>query len=70
MNEPAVFDSPENTMPKSNLHGIYEHREVHNVYGKLMHQSTFEGLINRNSGNRPFVLSRSFWAGTQRYGAV
>lgn len=34
MNEPSVFDGPEQTMPKDAVHhGGWEHREVHNLYG-------------------------------------
>lgn len=38
----------------------------------LFHKSTSEGLIVRNSNKneRPFVLSRSFFAGSQKYGAI
>ena len=50
-------------MQKTNLHGQFEHREVHNIYGTYMQRSTYEALINR-SGNRPFVLSRAFYAGS------
>eukprot|EP00842_Homolaphlyctis_polyrhiza_P006207 jgi/Hompol1/6588/HPOL_000454-RA len=72
MNEPSVFNGPEITMPKDNLHhGGIEHRDVHNIYGMLFHQSTFEGHLLRSEGkDRPFVLSRAFFAGTQRYGAI
>lgn len=73
MNEPSVFNGPEVSMQKDlrNLRGE-EHREWHNLYGMLFHRSTNEGLIRRNKGEniRPFVLSRSFFAGTQRYGAI
>ena len=73
MNEPSVFNGPEVSMQKDlcNLRGD-EHREWHNLYGMLFHRSTSEGLIRRNAGEniRPFVLSRSFFAGTQRYGAI
>eukprot|EP00124_Ichthyophonus_hoferi_P000356 Ihof_evm23s12 gene=Ihof_evmTU23s12 len=72
MNEPSVFNGPEITMHKDAIHaGGYEHRDVHNIYGMLVHRATAEGLIKR-SGNRerPFVLSRAFFAGTQRYGAI
>jgi alpha 1,3-glucosidase len=35
------------------------------------HRSTFEGQLLRSGGeDRPFVLSRGFFAGTQRYGAI
>ena len=73
MNEPSVFNGPEVSMQKDllNLDGL-EHREWHNLYGMLFHRATAEGLIQRNEGHnvRPFVLSRSFFAGSQRYGAI
>ncbi|CAG5866817.1 unnamed protein product, partial [Menidia menidia] len=72
MNEPSVFDGPEQTMPKDAVHhGGWEHRDLHNVYGFYQHMATVEGLITRSGGSeRPFVLSRSFFAGSQRLGAV
>ena len=73
MNEPSVFNGPEVSMQKDllNLENI-EHREWHNLYGMLFHRSTTEGQIKRNNGHnvRPFVLSRSFFAGSQKYGAI
>lgn len=33
MNEPSVFNGPEVTMHKDAMHGAWEHREVHNLYG-------------------------------------
>mmetsp|Transcript_13615 Transcript_13615/g.29620 ORF Transcript_13615/g.29620 Transcript_13615/m.29620 type:complete len:1155 (-) Transcript_13615:134-3598(-) len=73
MNEPSVFNGPEITMQKDllNLNKI-EHREWHSLYGMLFQRSTTEGLIQRNEGEnvRPFVLSRAFFAGSQRYGAI
>ncbi|XP_063933718.1 neutral alpha-glucosidase AB-like [Zophobas morio] len=72
MNEPSVFNGPETTMPKDNLHfGGFEHRDVHNIYGLQLHRATAEGLMRRSGyTERPFVLSRAFFAGSQRYGAV
>ncbi|XP_058843245.1 neutral alpha-glucosidase C isoform X3 [Acipenser ruthenus] len=72
MNEPSVFDGPEQTMPKDAVHcGGWEHRELHNLYGFYQHWATMEGLIRRSKGTeRPFVLTRSFFAGSQRFGAV
>ncbi|KAK8835226.1 hypothetical protein M9Y10_017579 [Tritrichomonas musculus] len=70
MNEPTVFSSVEGTFPKENVYfNGYEYREVRNLYGILMHSATHEGLINRNDDRniRPFVLSRSFFAGSQKY---
>ena len=45
-------------------------REVHNVYGQLMTRSTFEGLSRLQPDRRAFVLTRSSFAGGQRYAAV
>ncbi|XP_078796792.1 neutral alpha-glucosidase C isoform X1 [Oryzias latipes] len=72
MNEPSVFGGPEQTMPKDAVHhGGWEHRDLHNLYGFYQHKATVEGLITRSGGSeRPFVLSRSFFAGSQRFGAV
>ncbi|XP_048394270.2 neutral alpha-glucosidase C-like isoform X3 [Stegostoma tigrinum] len=72
MNEPAVFSGPELTMHKNAVHaGGWEHREMHNLYGFYQQWATAEGLTRRSGGmERPFVLTRSFFAGSQRYGAV
>uniref|UniRef100_A0A671S668 Neutral alpha-glucosidase C-like n=1 Tax=Sinocyclocheilus anshuiensis TaxID=1608454 RepID=A0A671S668_9TELE len=72
MNEPSVFNGPEQTMPKDAVHhGGWEHRELHNLYGFYQHMATFEGLLTRSGGTeRPFILSRSFFAGSQRLGAI
>ncbi|KAL1245484.1 Neutral alpha-glucosidase AB [Trichinella spiralis] len=63
---------PEVSMPRDNIHfGGLEHREVHNVYGLFHHMSTFDGLYQRSNGKkRPFVLTRSFFIGSQRYANV
>uniref|UniRef100_A0A671RDG0 Neutral alpha-glucosidase AB-like n=1 Tax=Sinocyclocheilus anshuiensis TaxID=1608454 RepID=A0A671RDG0_9TELE len=71
MNEPSVFNGPEVTMHKDALHGVWEHRDVHNLYGLYVQKATADGLILRSGGvQRPFVLTRAFFAGSQRYGAV
>ena len=73
MNEPSVFNGPETTMPKDNLHhGNWEHRDVHNLNGMTFTNATFTALLHRDpkSRRRPFVLTRSFFAGSQRLGAV
>jgi len=72
MNEPSVFNGPEQTMPKDLIHsGGWEHRDVHNMYGMEVQRATFDALLNARDGqDRPFVLSRSFFAGSQKYGAV
>jgi len=81
MNEPSLFEQLDKSMPKDNLHTVVDasgnpfqvqHREVHNIYGYCMHKSTYLGLINRNEDQniRPHVLSRSFFAGSQKYTTV
>ncbi|HXA02220.1 MAG TPA: TIM-barrel domain-containing protein, partial [Cytophagaceae bacterium] len=76
MNEPAVFHTPEKTMPEDNLHrgggGLPQdsHLRYHNVYGMLMVRSTREGILAKNPGLRPFVLSRANYLGGQRYAAT
>ncbi|WWD16176.1 hypothetical protein CI109_100601 [Kwoniella shandongensis] len=72
MNEPSVFDGPEISMPRDNLHaGGWEHRDVHNINGMMFHNQTSQALIAREDpAKRPFVLSRSFFAGSHRYGAI
>ena len=73
MNEPSVFNGPEVTMPKDNLHhDNWEHRDVHNINGMTFHNATYEALVSRKKGEsrRPFVLTRSFFAGSQRLGAM
>jgi alpha 1,3-glucosidase len=71
MNEPSVFTGPEITMPKDLVHYKgWEHRDVHNIYGTLLHQATYEGHLKREHNARPFILSRAFFVGTQRFGAI
>ncbi|KAI5865631.1 glycoside hydrolase family 31 protein [Durotheca rogersii] len=73
MNEPSVFNGPEVTMPKDNIHyGNWEHRDLHNINGMTFHGATYQGLLSRKKGElrRPFVLTRSYFAGSQRFGAM
>ena len=70
---PSVFNGPEVTMHKDNLHaGGWEHRDVHNIYGMWQQAATAVGETRRSEGgaDRPFVLSRAFFAGSQKYGAI
>jgi mannosyl-oligosaccharide alpha-1,3-glucosidase len=73
MNEPSVFNGPEVTMPRDNIHhGNWEHRDVHNINGMTFHIATYDALLERKKGEvrRPFVLTRSFFAGSQRTAAM
>ncbi|KAL5110032.1 Neutral alpha-glucosidase AB [Taenia crassiceps] len=72
MNEPSVFSGPEVTIPKDTMFGgTWENRDLHNLYALWVHNATWEGLLRRsNRKERPFVLSRAFFAGSQRTAAV
>ncbi|EAX93543.1 Glycosyl hydrolases family 31 protein [Trichomonas vaginalis G3] len=73
MNEPSIFDISDLTMPRDALHfGDIEEREVHNLYGHFNVLATADGLISRSRGipDRPFILTRSFFAGSQKYAAM
>ncbi|WNI19329.1 glycoside hydrolase family 31 protein [Actinacidiphila sp. ITFR-21] len=73
MNEPvsfAPFGDP--TLPRSARHALEgrggDHREAHNVYALGMARAGYEGLRRLRPEQRPFLFSRSGWAGMQRYG--
>jgi alpha-glucosidase len=76
MNEPAVFDVANKTMPDDVQHRIDEpgferrtanHLEIHNVYGMENSRATYDGLRQLRPDQRPFVLTRASYAGGQRY---
>ena len=48
---------------------ITTHLEAHNVYGMQMARSSYEGALQQFK-ERPFILSRSGYAGLQRYSAI
>ncbi|GIW42222.1 MAG: alpha-glucosidase [Candidatus Binatia bacterium] len=48
---------------------VVPHLAVRNAYGHLHSRATYEGLRRHRPGERPFVLTRSAFAGTQRYAA-
>lgn len=50
--------------------GEVGHFEVRNLYGMLMSRAAHEGLTAMNPDERPFVLTRSCYAGIQKYAAV
>ncbi|KAK9460282.1 glycosyl hydrolases family 31-domain-containing protein [Lipomyces oligophaga] len=71
MNEPSVFNGPEVSAPRDNIHfGNWEQRDVHNIYGMTYHNATVQALAARQPRQRPFVLTRAYFAGSQRIGAV
>lgn len=70
MNEPASFNGP---LPDDVIFHEGEetstHKWMHNVYGHYMSKATYEGL-RRLSPNRPFVITRACYSGTQKYATV
>ncbi|MFI6209797.1 glycoside hydrolase family 31 protein [Streptomyces sp. NPDC051041] len=75
MNEPTSFAAfGESTLPRSARHALEgrggDHREAHNVYALCMARAGYEGLRKLAPQERPFVFSRSGWAGLQRYGGA
>ena len=76
MNEPAVFNQHENTMPVDNVHlggeglAAGPHLRYHNVYGLNMVKASRQGLLLANPQKRPFILSRSNFLGGHRYAAT
>ncbi len=79
MNEPSVFNTRSKTMPLDTVHRIEEpgfaprnasHAEMHNVFGMLNTQGTYEGVRKLAPDTRPFVLTRATYAGGQRYAAT
>lgn len=72
MNEPATFAAwGDPTLPDATRHVLEgrggDHREAHNLYGLLQNRAAFEALQRLQPGRRPFIVSRSGWAGMQRY---
>ncbi|MFJ2719730.1 glycoside hydrolase family 31 protein [Streptomyces sp. NPDC087437] len=75
MNEPTSFAAfGETTLPRSARHALEgrggDHRQAHNVYALCMAEAAYEGLRDLVPEERPFLFSRSGWAGTQRYGGT
>jgi len=68
MNEPSIFTAAgEATLPSATRHALGDHRATHNLYGYFMNQAAFEGLRRAAPERRPFIVSRSGWAGSQRW---
>jgi len=75
MNEPAVFRYPQKTMPLDVLHRLDDgttitHRAAHNIFGMQNARATYDGLRKLEGDERPFVLTRAAYAGTQRFAAT
>ena len=73
MNEPSNFVAwGDPTFPLSTRHDLdgrpSDHRDAHNIYGLQMCRASYDGLRGIRPDERPFLFSRSGWAGMQRYG--
>jgi alpha-glucosidase len=72
MNEPAAFILwGDRSLPKVAQHCLEgrtgDHREAHNVYGLLEAEAAYQSIRQYRPQQRPFIVSRSGWAGLQRY---
>lgn len=80
MNEPAIsdrpFSDPGNKIwfpldaPQGPVDERTTHTEAHNLYGLKMAQASSEGLERLRPTERSFVLTRSGFAGVQRWSSV
>ncbi|MDX2096420.1 MAG: glycoside hydrolase family 31 protein [Leptolyngbyaceae cyanobacterium bins.59] len=80
MNEPAIDDRPFGDegnkicfpmdAPQGPLAERTTHAEVHNLYGLSMARASYEALERLRPGERSFVLTRSGFAGVQRWSSV
>jgi mannosyl-oligosaccharide alpha-1,3-glucosidase len=79
MNEPSVFKGEKGSMSKSAVHTLDDghkvtHGMVHNAYSFYSIQSVYTGMLEAGGPQakqeRPFILTRSFFPGSQRYAAM
>ncbi len=71
MNEPAAFVIwGDNTLPNDAKFSVGSHTLLHNVYGLYMAMAGYSGITSHTKEERPFILTRSGWAGIQRYAFV
>ena len=82
MNEPSLIEAfapelalpPGRTLAPNVQHEAdgkpLAHAEFHNAYGAMMARAAYEGLERSQPDRRPFVLSRSLFAGAQRFSAL
>lgn len=72
MNEPAVFET--GSFPLDVRHDYdghpASHRRAHNVYGMQMARATYDGVKAAVYPRRPFTITRSLYAGGQRYAST
>ncbi len=72
MNEPTSFSAwGDMTLPRSTRHDMEgsggDHQAGHNLYALLMNRAAHEALHKLKPDQRPWLFTRSAWAGIQRY---
>ncbi|SDD05422.1 alpha-glucosidase [Algoriphagus faecimaris] len=71
MNEPASWGQFTPNLLEFSYEGEkVSHRKARNIYGMQMARSAQEGAVINNKDKRPFVLTRSGFAGIQRHAAA
>ncbi|NJO42213.1 MAG: glycoside hydrolase family 31 protein [Cyanobacteria bacterium CRU_2_1] len=80
MNEPALDDRPFGDdgikisfpldAPQGSADERTTHAEAHNLYGLSMARSSYEAMKRLRPGERSFILTRSGFAGIQRWSSV
>jgi alpha-glucosidase len=74
MNEPSVFSGPNGTLPskviQDNMGYPRAHKYIHNIYGHSMIKATYEEVQKHTPRKRVFVLTRSGYAGLQKYAMI
>ncbi|MDX9758465.1 MAG: glycoside hydrolase family 31 protein [Bacteroidota bacterium] len=71
MNEPAVWGREFPTLVEFDDGGLRGTiKKIHNVYGHLEAQASYEGMRRAQPDKRPFILTRAAFAGTQRWAAL
>lgn len=69
MNEPHIFETKEfpGRVIQDDFGRKSPHARIHQVYGLTMAQASREGFERARPHQRPFIITRSGWAGVQRY---
>jgi alpha-glucosidase len=72
MNEPVSFSAwGDTTLPVTTKHNLDgnpgDHLEAHNLYALLMNKAGYDAIRKLRPDQRPWLISRSGWAGLQRY---
>ncbi len=75
MNEPTDFTREAGTLPDEVVHlddhgNTRSHSEIHNIYAQLQTRATREALEKSRPDQRPFVLTRAAFSGSQRFSAL